>query len=133
MLSLAVYKTIHFLGIFTLVTALTATLARSAQSGASSGAAPAGASGGAALPDPWRKRLGIAHGAALFLILLAGFGMLAKLDVGFPGWAMAKVGIWLVAGGLIALRKKPSAAAWGVVVVPLLAALAGSIAYVKPF
>ena len=119
MLSLAVYKTIHYLGIFTLVTVLAASLARSAQDGAG--------------PDPWRKRLAIAHGTALFLILLGGFGMLAKLGVGFPGWAMAKVGIWLVAGGLIALRKSAAAAAWGMVLVPLLAVLAGWIAYVKPF
>lgn len=119
MIPYAAYKTIHYLGIFTLVTALTATLARSAQGGAE--------------PDPWRKRLAIAHGAALFLILLGGFGMLAKLGRGFPGWAMAKVGIWLAAGGLIGLRKSAAWSARGLVLLPLLAALAGWIAYVKPF
>lgn len=123
MLSLAVYKTIHYLGIFTLVTALVAALAR----------ASGRASGDPAIPDPWRGRLAAAHGVALLLVLLGGFGMLAKLGAGFPGWAMAKLGIWLVAAGLIALRKSPSAAAWGVVMVPLLAVLAGVIAYTKPF
>ena len=124
MLSLAVYKTIHFLGVFTMVTALVASLARSAQ---------ADGAGAAATPDPWRKRLALAHGGALFLILLGGFGMLARLGVGITGWVAAKLAIWVVAGGLIALRKHPRAAAWGVALVPLLAALAGWIGYTKPF
>lgn len=121
MISYAVYKTVHYLGIFMLVTALVASLARAA------------GSPGDLTPDPWKKRLGIVHGVALFLVLLGGFGMLARLGVGFPGWIAAKLAVWVVAGGLIALRKNPAAAAWGVVVVPLLAVLAGWIAYTKPF
>ena len=115
----AAYKVVHYLGIFILVTALSATLARSAKEGLNS--------------DPWRKRLGMIHGIALFLILLGGFGMLARLDVGFPGWIMAKVGIWLVFAGLIAVRKSTDWSARTLVLVPLLAALAGWIAFVKPF
>jgi hypothetical protein len=118
-ISLAVYKTIHFLGVFTLVTALVASLARSAQ--------------GAGAPDPWGKRLGILHGVALFLVLLGGFGMLARLGMGVTGWVGAKLLIWVAAGGLIALRKSPAAAAWGVALVPLLAVLAGWVGYTKPF
>ena len=119
MLSLVFYKTVHFIGVFTLVTALTASLSRAAQ--------PGGA------PDPWRMRLGILHGVALFLILLGGFGMLARLGMGVTGWVGAKLLIWVVAGGLIALRKNPAAAGWGLVLVPILAALAGWIGYTKPF
>ena len=119
MIPYAAYKVVHYLGIFTLVVALSASLARSAQGGAE--------------PDPWRKRLGILHGVALLAIPLGGFGMLARLDEGFPGWAMAKVAIWLVAGGLIALRRSPAWSARGLVLLPLLAALAGWLAYVKPF
>ena len=122
MLSLAVYKTIHYLGIFTLVTALAASLSRAAAGTAAGGA-----------PDPWRKRLSIIHGIALFLVLLGGFGMLARLGMGVTGWVGAKLLIWVVAGGLITLRKSPAAAAWGVALVPLLAALAGWIGYTKPF
>lgn len=113
------YKVVHFLGIFTLVTVLSAALARSAKEGLNS--------------DPWRARLGMIHGIALFLILLGGFGMLARLQVGFPGWAMAKVGIWVVAAGLIAVRKSTIWSARALVFLPLLAALAGWIAYAKPF
>jgi hypothetical protein len=114
-----VYKIVHYLGIFIMVTALSATLARSAKEGLNS--------------DPWRKRLGILHGIALFLIILGGFGMLAKLDLGFPGWAMAKVGIWLAFAGLIAARKSADWSARALVLLPLLAVLAGWIAYAKPF
>lgn len=119
MLPYAAYKVVHYLGIFILVTALSATLARSAKEELNS--------------DPWRKRLGMIHGIALFLIILGGFGMLARLDVGFPGWIMAKLGIWLVFAGLIAARKSTEWSVRALVLVPLMAALAGWIAFVKPF
>jgi len=119
LLPYAAYKVVHYLGIFMLVTVLSATLARSAKEGLNS--------------DPWRKRLGMIHGIALFLIVLGGFGMLAKLDAGFPGWIVAKLGIWLVFAGLIAARKSADWSARALVLVPLLAALAGWIAYAKPF
>lgn len=126
MLSLAVYKTVHFLGVFVLITALAASLARAAMPSAGGGE-------GAAAADPWGKRLGIAHGVALFLVLLGGFGMLARLGMGVTGWVGAKLLLWLAVGGLIALRKNPVAAAWGLVLLPLLAMLAGWIGYAKPF
>lgn len=121
MTPLVIYRLVHFLGVFTMVTALAASLARAA----AAGPAPA--------DDPWKKRFAIAHGVALFLILLGGFGMLGRLGLGFPAWAVVKVGIWALAGGLIALRKSPARAAWGLVLVPLLAALAGWLGYAKPF
>ena len=115
----AVYKVVHYLGIFMLVTALSATLARSAKEGLNS--------------DPWRKRLGMIHGIALFLILLGGFGMLARLDAGFPLWIVAKLAVWVVAGALIMARKSADWSARALVLLPLLAALAGWLAYTKPF
>lgn len=130
MLSYAVYKTVHYLGIFILVTALTAALARAAGAGLG---APAGSGAGEAPADPWKKRLVAAHGVGLFLVLLGGFGMLARLGLGLTGWVHAKLAIWLVLGGFIALRRSVGAASWGVALVPLLAALAGYVAYTKPF
>ena len=118
MIPYTAYKVVHYLGIFMVVTALSATFARSAQEGAA---------------DPWRKRLSMVHGVALFLVLLGGFGMLARLDAGFPGWIMAKLGVWLVLGGIVAARKSPVASVRALVLVPILAALAGWIAYAKPF
>lgn len=119
MISYAAYKVVHYLGIFMMVTALAAAFARSAQGGTEA--------------DPWKKRLSMVHGIAMFLVLLGGFGMLARLDAGFPGWIMAKLGIWVVFGGIMAARKSAFGSARALVLVPLLAVLAGWIAYAKPF
>ncbi len=119
-MSYLVYKVIHYVGLFALVTTAGAALARGARPDA--------------FEDPWRKRLGILHGLSLFLVLLGGFGMLARLGLGMGGWVWAKVAIWLVLGGLLAVGRR--SAAWSsrlLVLVPFLAALAGIIAFTKPF
>ena len=125
MISYAVYKVVHYAGIFLLITALGATLSRAALADGSTGR------------DPWGKRLVAAHGAALFLILLGGFGMLARLDVtqglGLPGWIWAKLGIWAVLGGILAARRRPGVAGRALWLVPVLAVLAGVVALTKPF
>jgi hypothetical protein len=60
--------------------------------------------------DPARKILSILHGLGLLFILVAGFGMLARLGLTSetPTWVWAKLVIWLTLGGWIALalRKK---------------------------
>jgi hypothetical protein len=126
MISYGVYKIIHYLGIFSLVSALTALLARTA----------AGAKGPDGR-DPMRKKLVAAHGTALFLVLLGGFGMLARLDVthglGLPGWIWVKLGIWTVLGGLtFFVKRKPELAGAAGILVPLMAVLAGWVALYKP-
>ena len=77
----------------------------------------------------------ISHGVALTIIFVAGFGMHAKLGIdGFPGWFLAKLGLWLVIGGLFALpyrHKLSGQALW--YVLPVLGALAGWLALSKPF
>lgn len=126
MISYAVYKVIHYSGIFILVTALGALLSRAAT--------------GREWPegkDPWSRRLVSAHGIALFLILLGGFGMLARLDVtqglGLPGWIWAKLAIWVALGAVLAARRSSGAAARALLAVPVLAVLAGIVALTKPF
>ena len=45
------------------------------------------------------KRLfAIIHGLGLVLALVAGFGMLAKLNLPFSGWVIGKLVIWLLLG-----------------------------------
>ena len=56
----AVYKLVHFLGIFTLLTAMAATCMHVMR-------------GGTRANNPHRRALGIAHGVAAFLILLGGW------------------------------------------------------------
>lgn len=81
-----------------------------------------------------RKLVAITFGVGMFLVLLGGFGMLARLDVGFPNWVVAKVCLWLVLGGLLtAAAKKPGAAKGLWIAVIVLGALAAWLGLNKPF
>ncbi len=86
---------------------------------------------------PQKKLLAITHGVGLTVILVAGFGLLARLDLTsapWPGWVFAKLLIWLVAGGMMAIiPRKPrwARALW--FVIPALGALAAGLAVFKPF
>ncbi|TVP58696.1 MAG: hypothetical protein EA351_03160 [Gemmatimonadales bacterium] len=122
-MSYVTYKVIHYLGIFLLVVALGAALGRKVTSEG---------------PDPLRRRFVALHGVGLFLVLLGGFGLLARTGVShgalFPGWVWAKLAIWVVLGGTVMLARRR--AAWAMpllLVVPALAALAGVLAFLKPF
>lgn len=122
-MSYAAYKALHYLGIFLLVATLAAALARRAHMEGE---------------DPWRKRLGMVHGTALLLVLLGGFGMLARLGTGggpfLSGWVLAKLGIWALLGAtLVGARRSAALAGRFLWVVPLLAAAAGLLAFTKPF
>lgn len=81
--------------------------------------------------------VGIIHGVALLLILLSGFGALARLDLmggGIPGWIWWKLLIWALLGASVAVaRKKPrsSAVLWWLL--PLLGSAAAWLALYKPF
>ncbi|MDT8341754.1 MAG: hypothetical protein RQ751_09605 [Longimicrobiales bacterium] len=134
MIPYAAYKIVHYAGIFLLVTVLGAALSRAALAARVPAAGGGGdAPGGGAFTDPWRRALVTGHGVALFLVLLGGFGMLARLGVGFPGWVLAKLGLWLILGAALAARRSPRRAAQVLVAVPLLALLAGALAFTKPF
>ncbi|CAN5757093.1 hypothetical protein BH23GEM11_BH23GEM11_06680 [soil metagenome] len=117
------YKLIHYLGIFILLTSLGAALGRQAM---------------AEGRDPLRSRLGAVHGMALFLVLLGGFGLMARVGVDhgsmFPGWILAKLGIWLLLGGVLFVARRNQR--WTMpllALVPVLAVLAGWVAFTKPF
>jgi hypothetical protein len=125
MISYTAYKIVHYVGLFLLVASLSAGLARLTAPGV-----------GWETPDPWTRRLGAVHGIALLLVLTGGFGMLARLDVtgSLPGWIWAKLTIWVVLGGLLALgRRRREWAPALLAGVPALAVLAGIIALTKPF
>ncbi|MFQ5535967.1 MAG: hypothetical protein ACE5GJ_00825 [Gemmatimonadota bacterium] len=122
-MSLAAYKLIHFLGIFTVVTALSTALARASLTDGE---------------DPWRKRVGMLHGIGLFLILLGGFGMMSRLNIPhvsiYPGWIWVKLVIWAVlAGGIVVARRSPAWSVRFLILLPFLGALAGFLGYTKPF
>ena len=60
-----------------------------------------------------RKFAVAAHGAGLLLILVAGFGLLARMQISWPwpGWVHPKILIWLLLGAMPALIKRKPALA----------------------
>lgn len=81
-----------------------------------------------------RKMAGIQHGIGLLIMFVAGFGLIAKLQVGFPGWVLVKIVLWLVLGGMLTLSRKMADKAmlwwYGTVAIGIVAALLASY---KPF
>lgn len=81
-----------------------------------------------------RKVAMMSSGIGLVLLLVAGFGMIAKLQYGFPGWVIAKIVIWLVMGVLPVLVKKGKLAGTsGWIVAIVLGAVAAWLGVMKPF
>jgi len=122
-MSLLTYKVLHITGVLFLFLALGAGILRSSMA-----ATRAEAEGSD------RRLIPVTHGLALLLILVAGFGAVARLGLGFPPWVWVKMGIWLVmAVLLVVVRRTPRLAAVWWVVVPLLGAAAAYLALFKPF
>lgn len=76
----------------------------------------------------------ILHGVGLLLLLVAGFGALAKLGYkGPPGWAIGKLAIWLLLGAApVIFKKAPQVAKAVVCALPLVALGAAALAVLKP-
>lgn len=123
MVSYPTYKLIHFLGLFTALVVM---------------AARAGwlMKDDTLAADTRRRSIALVHGIAVFLILLGGFGMLARLGIaqqGLPGWIYLKLAIWVVFAGLIALVGRGSKyARVALIALPVLALAGGAVALYKP-
>lgn len=114
------YKVLHFLGIFMVFSALGGQIVQALN-------------GGDAKQMPGRKWVAIYHGLGLLLVLIAGFGMIAKAQIGFPGWVIGKLVVWVALGGIgaVAVRKKNLAGlVW--ILVLLLGLTAAYLAHYKP-
>lgn len=87
----------------------------------------------------WQRRTALAfHGSGLFLILLGGFGMLARLGIvagsSWPGWVWAKVVVWGALGAIALLPlRRPRTALPVLLLLPVLGGLAAYMAIYKPF
>jgi hypothetical protein len=113
------YRVLHLAGVIFLFTSIGGALLASRE----------GATGAAA-----RKLSGMTQGIALLIILVAGFGALAKLGLAMPGWAWAKLVIWLALGASpVLIRKRPDLAKVWWLVLPLLGVVAAALARYKPF
>lgn len=82
-----------------------------------------------------RKRLSILHGIAMLVILVAGFGLMAKsgLMKTWPTWIYGKLAIFVVLGAALQYVRRTGnmGRAW-LVLLPLVGALAATLAVFKP-
>lgn len=98
---------------------------------AAGGVAVHAANGGRREDNDLRGLLAAMHGVGLVLSVVSGFGI---LGANVPGWAWAKLIIWLFFGAALTLPYRNQALAKPLVVVlPLLAAVAAWLALYKPF
>ncbi|MBX2988893.1 MAG: hypothetical protein KF802_13475 [Bdellovibrionaceae bacterium] len=60
------------------------------------------------LPARPRRLFFLTHGLGLLIALVAGFGLAARLQMfqNLPGWVWAKIGIWIILGGAVAVAKR---------------------------
>lgn len=123
MISLEIYKLIHIIAAlvtFAALGGLTLTVANGATK-QSSGV---------------RRLIAITHGVAVFLILLGGFGALARLGIagGLPGWIYVKLVVWLLVAAFVVLPyRRPDLARTLFWVLPVLGTVAVAMALWKPF
>lgn len=122
MISLELYKLLHLLGMMMVFVAL-------------GGVALHAATGASRQANPNRRTLAVLHGVGLVLMLVAGFGMLARLGGSMSGgWLWTKVAIWLVLGGSTVLPYKSRGLAGAMLgLLPFLGLLAAYMAIYKPF
>jgi hypothetical protein len=121
MISFAAYKVIHILGVLFVFASLGALILAS-QDG---------------LGGNGRKLAGITHGIALLVVLIAGFGAMARLGMPNPAhwplWVWIKALIWLILGGIIVLiRRAPQLSTLLWWLLPLLGGIAAWAAIYKP-
>jgi uncharacterized membrane protein SirB2 len=122
MVSYEIYKLLHVVGIVLLFSGLVALLTMKITN-----VNPEGAS---------RRFAFLTHGLGLFLLLLSGFGLLARLEMArnMPNWAYVKIAIWLIFGGMIALIKRRPKLGWTMYIPMLVIYMAAAyLAINKPF
>lgn len=63
---------------------------------------------GTELSPRGRRLFFLFHGVGLLVMFVAGFGLLARMGfmTQIPNWAFAKMAIWLILGGGVALAKR---------------------------
>ena len=83
-MDISTYRLIHVLGVATLALGFGGMIANSTN----------------------RKGFVILQGVALLAMLVSGFGLLAKLQLGFPHFATVKLVLWVIAGALPVVFKK---------------------------
>lgn len=123
MISYSVYKVLHLAAIMLLFASF-------------GGLALYVAAGGTRAANPNRKLVAALHGTAAFLVLLGGFGLLARLGIvqgGFPLWVWIKLAIWVLLSFAVLLPyRRPDLAKPLFLLYPVLGAVAAWAAIYKP-
>ena len=124
MLPYQFYKVVHILGIALLATGLGALALHAVN-------------GGLKRDNRARGLVATLHGIGLLLVLIGGFGMLARLGFRhggmFPGWLLVKLTVWAALGAAVVLPyRKPGLGRLMLVVVPALVGIAAYMAVYKP-
>ena len=118
LISYLTYRIIHLIGVFLLLLGLGSLLAQP-QAG-----------------SPLRRLGGLAHGVGLLIVLVAGFGLIARLglDWPWPTWIYLKVVVWILVGALLMLaRRQPEKSTLWWWAAFLLASIAAWLALAKPW
>jgi hypothetical protein len=124
MFSHSFYNVVHIVGIVLVMSAL-------------GGVALHALNGGTRHTNQARALLAALHGTGALLILVGGFGMLARLGfrhgATFPGWLWVKLAVWIVAVGLLFVPyRRPALARPIYLGLPVLGGLAAYMAIYKP-
>lgn len=119
------YEILHIVGIALMFVAIGGVSIHAANGGTKSGSAT-------------RKMVGIGHGIGALLILVGGFGMLARMGMpqggAFPTWLWVKIAIWVLLSAIVMLPyRKVELARPFFLLLPLLAGVAVYMAIYKPF
>lgn len=118
------YEILHIVGIALMFVAI-------------GGVAVHAANGGTKAESRTRKLVSIGHGVGALLVLVGGFGMLARLGMqhgaGFPAWLWVKIAIWAVLSAIVLMPyRMPSLARPFFWLLPMLAGVAVYMAVYKP-
>lgn len=116
------YKIMHFLGLMTLFFGLGGMLVASFAR--------------VQLNKPARLMTFLTHGLGLMLLLVGGFGMMAKLGImgGMPGWLTGKLVIWALLGLVVSVIKRKGYIGWPLAILIIgLGTTASIFAINKPF
>lgn len=142
MISYEVYRLVHLVGIiflFVVLGGISLAASRTAPAGLveDPGGGPTGDSNPIRTTRLSRRLTMALHGTALFIVLLGGFGLLARLGIthgmSWPAWVWAKLAIWaLAAAAVMVPRRKPEWAPALFLALPVLGGIAAWLAIFKP-
>lgn len=124
MISYALYKTLHVAAVLFVFTALGALTLHAYN-------------GGSRETNRGRLLTAIGHGLGLVMVLVTGFGLIARLGLGHTGvwplWIYLKLAVWLILGAvLVVINRAPRLAGLLWIAIPLLGAIAAGLAIFKP-